>query len=100
MFSKRDRQGDEIDLVPTSNGGREGFSRSGDEERGPESPRWGYETEIKGGRNKKAAGFPGLGTRPQEDEISLEEMVPQGGIKVKSEVMVTSTEWEWQDRVF
>ena len=101
MFSKRDRQGDEIDLVPTPSGGREGFARLGDEERGLGSQRWGHEVEVKGGREKKTSGFPGLGgTRQQEDEISLEEIIPQGGIKVKSEVVVTSTEWEWKDRLY
>ena len=100
IFSKRDRQGHEIDLVPTSGGGREGFARLGDEERGLGSP-WGHEVKVKGGREKKSSGFPGLGgTRQREDEISLEEMIPQGGIKVKSEVVVTSTEWEWKDRLY
>lgn len=111
MFSKRDRQGDEIDLVPTPSAGREGFARLGDVERGtsspgwahelrPSSPRWGHEVAVKGGKEKKVTVFPGFGIRPQEDEISLEEMVPQGGIKVKSEVVVTSSEWEWKDRLF
>ena len=101
MFSKRARRGDEIDLVPTSGGGREGFARLGDDERGLGNPRWGHEIEVKGGREKKSAGFPGLGgTRQQEDETSLEEIIPQGGIKVKSEVVVTSTEWEWKDRLY
>ncbi|KAG6993905.1 hypothetical protein G7Y79_00049g084650 [Physcia stellaris] len=74
-------------------------------------PRWGHEVEVKGGREKKATGFPGFGNRLQEDEVSLEEMVPQGGIKVKSEVVVTSivsvqkaktttksTRLEWKNR--
>ncbi|KAL8788048.1 MAG: hypothetical protein Q9195_007462 [Heterodermia aff. obscurata] len=101
MFSKRDRQGDEIDLVPTLSGGREGFARFVDEERGPGNARWGHEVEVKGGREKKSSGFPGVGgTRQQEDNISLEEIIPQGGIQVKSEVVVTSTEWEWKDRLY
>lgn len=66
----------------------------------PSSPRWGHEVAVKGGREKKATGFPGVGNRPQEDEISLEEIIPQGGIKVKSEIVVTSSEWEWKDRLF
>ena len=101
MFSSRDRQGDEIDLVPTASGGREGFARLGDEERGLGTWRWGHEVEVKGGREKKNTGIPGLGgTRQQDDEISIEEIIPQGGIKVKSEVVVTSTEWEWKDRLY
>ena len=111
IYNKRDRQGDELDLVPIPNAGREGSARLGDEERGTPSPswanelrsgspRWGHEVEVKGGREKKATGFPGFGNRLQEDEVSLEEMVPQGGIKVKSEVVVTSSEWEWKDRLF
>ena len=89
MLSKRDLQGDEIDLVPTPSG------RLRDEERVLGNPRWGHEVEVKGGREKKSTRFP-----QQEDEISLEEMIPQGGIKVKSEVVVTSTEWEWKDRLY
>ena len=95
MSSKRDLQGDEIDLVPTPSGGREGFARLRDEERGFGNPRWGHEVEVKGGRKKKSSRFP-----QQEDEISLEEIIPQGGIKVKSEVVITSTEWEWKDRLY
>ena len=101
MFSKRDLQGDEIDLVPTPSGGGEGFARLGDRERGLGSPRWGHEVEVKGGKEKRNTGFSGFGgTQQQEDEISLEEIIPQGGIKVKSEVVVTSTEWEWKDRLY
>lgn len=95
MFSKRDRQGDEIDLVPTPSGERESFARLGDEERGVGSSRWGHEVEVKGGKEKKSVGFS-----QQEDESSLEEIIPQGGIKVKSEVVVTSSEWEWKDRLY
>lgn len=40
--------------------------------------------------------------RGREDEISLEEMnVPAGGIRVKDEVVVTSSDWlEYKDKVF
>ena len=40
-----------------------------------------------------------MGTR--EDNIGLEEMdVPDGGIKVKNEVVVTTHAWLYKDKVF
>ena len=111
VFSKRDRQGDEMDLVPSAGSGKGGFERLGEEwqmkgvpgwdiaEQGAHSPRWKHEVEVKGGRVKKATGFPGLGTKSTED-MSMEEGVPQDGIQVKREVLVTSSQWEWKDRIF
>lgn len=54
---------------------------------------WGHETLVRGGK---------VGGRGVEDEISLEEMnVPAGGIRVKDEVVVTSSDWlEYKDKVF
>lgn len=54
---------------------------------------WGHETNVRGG---KVAG------RGAEDEVSLEEMnVPVGEIRVKDEVVITSTDWwEYKDNVF
>ena len=54
---------------------------------------WGHETNVSGGK------VVGRGT---EDEVSLEEMnVPVGGIKIKDEVVVTSSDWwEYKDNVF
>ena len=54
---------------------------------------WGHDVSVRGG---KAAGRGG------EDEISLEEMnVPEGVIKVKDEVVVTSSDWlEYKDRLY
>ena len=54
---------------------------------------WGHETNVRGGK---------VGGRGLEDEISLEEMnVPAGGIRVKDEVVVTSSDWlEYKDKVF
>lgn len=56
-------------------------------------PQWGHETLVRGGK---------VGGRGVEDEISLEEMnVPAGGIRVKDEVVVTSSDWlEYKDKVF
>ncbi len=52
-----------------------------------------HETNVRGGK---------VGGRGKEDEISLEEMnVPAGGIRVKDEVVVTSSDWlEYKDKVF
>ena len=52
-----------------------------------------HEANVRGG---KVVG------RGREDEISLEEMnVPAGGIRVKDEVVVTSSDWlEYKDKVF
>lgn len=52
-----------------------------------------HETNVRGGK---------VGGRGGEDEISLEEMnVPVGGIRVKDEVRVTSSDWlEYKDKVF
>lgn len=52
---------------------------------------WGHETEVRGGK-----------VRGRMDEISLEEMtVPVGGIRVKDEVVVTSSDWiDYKDRIY
>ena len=54
---------------------------------------WGHETNVCGG---KTVG------RGAEDEVSLAEMnVPIGGIRVKDEVVVTTSDWwEYKDNVF
>lgn len=56
-------------------------------------PQWGHETVVRGGR---------VVVRGAEDEISLEEIhTPAGGIRVKDEVRVTSSDWlEYKDKVF
>lgn len=55
---------------------------------------WGHDVAVKGGKP--------IGGRGTADEISLEEMnVPAGGIRVKREVLVTSSDWiEYKDRIF
>lgn len=54
-----------------------------------------------GGREKRARQDRKKSVPGEEvDQVSLEEMVPQGGIKVKSEIVITSTEWEYKDRLF
>lgn len=52
-----------------------------------------HETNVRGGK---------VGGRGNEDEISLEEMnVPAGGIRVKDEVVITSSDWlEYKHKVF
>lgn len=52
-----------------------------------------HETNVRGGR---------VVGRGAVDEISLEEMnVPAGGIRVKDEVVITSSDWlEYKDKVF
>ena len=54
--------------------------------------KWGHETHVKGGRGKN----------PRASDISLAEMnVPEGGIRVKDEVVVTSSDWlEYRHEVF
>lgn len=76
-----------------------GFTRLEDQ---PHSKsRWGHDVHVKGGREKRARpdrkkSLPGA----EVDEISLEEMVSQRGITVKSEVVITTSEWEYKDRLF
>lgn len=55
---------------------------------------WGHEFAVRGGQP--------IGGRGTADGISLEEMnVPAGGIRVKKEVVVTSSDWlDYKDRVF
>ena len=54
--------------------------------------KWGHETIVRGGRGKN----------PRASDISLAEMnVPEGGIRVKEEVLVTSSDWlEYRHEVF
>lgn len=56
--------------------------------------RWGHEIAVRGGRP--------IGGRETGNEISLEETnVPAGGIRVKMEVVVTSSDWlDYKDKVF
>ena len=74
--------------------GREGyFERLEDPNESGHRPQWGHETNVRGGM---------VGGRGAVDEVSLEEMnVPVGGIRVKDEVVVTSSDWlEYKDKVF
>lgn len=60
---------------------------------GSPRPQWGHETRVRGGRVRG---------RGAVDEISLEEMnTPAGGIRVKDEVVITTSDWlEYKDKVF
>ena len=55
-------------------------------------PKWGHETHVRGGKDRN----------PRASDISLAEMnVPEGGIRVKDEVVVTSSDWlEYKHEVF
>lgn len=95
VWSRRDRQGDELDTRDSIGG----FTRLEDHPLSNSS--WSHDVRVKGGRDKRSRSdrkkpLPGDG----DDQISLEEMVPQGGIKVKSEVVITTSEWEYKDRLF
>lgn len=59
---------------------------------GKQSSRWGHNVTAAGPADRRAAG----------DEISLEEInVPLGTIKVKDEVLVTSSDWiDYQDKIY
>ena len=58
----------------------------------PRGAQWGHETHVRGGK----------ATNPRSSDISLAEMnVPEGGIRVKDEVVVTSSDWlEYKHEVF
>ena len=93
VWFRRDKQGDELDQLSPSS-----FTRLEDTLR--RSPTWGHDVYVKGGKEhrerKNSVGDPSF----PEDQISLEEDVPQNGIKVKSEVIITTSAWEYKDRVF
>ncbi|KAL8809813.1 MAG: hypothetical protein Q9200_003099 [Gallowayella weberi] len=57
------------------------------------TPPWGRHVIIKGGRDTEHG---------SDEDISLQEInVPPGQIKVKEEIVVTSTDWlEYKDRVY
>ncbi|KAL8673436.1 MAG: hypothetical protein Q9168_002140 [Polycauliona sp. 1 TL-2023] len=59
-----------------------------------EQTRWGRDVTVKGGRSTDQGG--------SSENISLQEInVPAGQIKVKEEIVVTSTDWlEYKDRVY
>ncbi len=76
-----------------------GFTRLEDQPRSISM--WGHDVHVKGGREKRARPDRKKSLSGDEDEqISLEEMVPHGGIKVKSEIVITTSEWEYKDRLF
>ena len=92
MWSRRDKHGDELDQIDSK-----GFTRLEDQHHS--RSRWGHDVHVKGGREKRRKPIPG-DLAQSDDQISLEEMVPQGGIKVKSEVVVTTSVWEYKERIF
>ena len=58
----------------------------------PGASMWGHQTHVKGGK----------ATNSRTSDISLAEMnVPEGGIRIKEEVVVTSSDWlEYKHQVF
>ena len=55
--------------------------------------RWGHDVNVRGGKSNRASNVEG--------NVSLEELNPHDtGIRVKNEVTVTSTAWEYKDKVF
>ena len=53
--------------------------------------RWGHNADVRGGKDPARNG---------EDDVSLEELHPHRGIRVKNEVTVTSEEWDYKDRLY
>ena len=54
--------------------------------------RWGHDVNVHGGKQRGTTG---------EDEISLQELnSPSTGIRVKKEVTITSTNWEYKDLLY
>lgn len=95
VWSRRDTDGDEMDQTDGK-----GFTRLEE----PTSPGWGHRglghnVHVKGGRMKRKKSIP-AGAGAQDDQVSMEEMVPQNGIKVKSDVTITTSDWEYKDRIF
>ena len=83
MWSRRDKAGDELDGQQMDS---RGFTRL--EDRSP-GPRCGHDVHVHGGRESKRkksipGGDGGLEVGDAAAQISLEEMVPKGGFKVKS----------------
>ncbi|CAL8584661.1 hypothetical protein XPA_010249 [Xanthoria parietina] len=58
-----------------------------------EQTRWGHDVTVKGGRDREQG---------SSENISLQEInVPAGQIKVKEEIVVTSSDWlDYKDRVY
>lgn len=66
-----------------------GFTRLDDTGGG----KWGYNSDIRGGKHRQRA--EGM------DEVSLEELNPPNGeIRVREEVVVTSEKWDYNNRLF
>ena len=67
-----------------------GFTRLEDQISAVDKDRWGHDTNVQGGTNRKTTGA---------DEISLEE-VNDRGIRVKNEITVISEAWDYKDRLY
>ena len=83
---------------PTRNHGEDlvgGFTRleEGRPPRDQSQDRWGHDVNVRGGKKNRAANG--------EEDISMEELNPTDTrIRVKNEVTVTSTAWDYKDKVF
>lgn len=93
VWSRRAKQGDDLNQV-----GPGSFTKL--EDAHPGSSKWGHDVQVKGGKERRERKKPTHDTALPDDGISLEEMVPQSGIKVKSEIVITTSAWEYKDRVF
>ncbi|KAL2058653.1 hypothetical protein ABVK25_001381 [Lepraria finkii] len=103
LFSKKSAQattssGSSRMVWPTRNHGEDlvgGFTRleEGRRPRDQCQDRWGHDVNVHGGKNNGAAN--------EEEDVSMEELNPTDtGIRVKSEVTVTSIAWDYKDKVF
>jgi hypothetical protein len=55
--------------------------------------RWGHDVNVRGGKSNRTSNVEG--------NVTLEEPGPHDtGIRVKNEVTVTSTAWDYKDKVF
>ena len=103
IFSKKSAQatsssGSSRMVWPTRNHGQDlvgGFTRleEGRQPRDQSQDRWGHDVNVRGGKKNRAANG--------EEDVSMEDLNPTDtGIRVKNEVTVTSTAWDYKDKVF
>ena len=79
-------------IWPVGRGHKDDEDKIGGFTRLEESGRWGHNADIRGGRQQRADGM---------DDLSLEELnPPMEGIRVKNEVVVTTENWRYDDRLF
>ena len=103
IFSKKNVQatsssGSSRMVWPARNHGKDlvgVFTRleEGRQPRDQSQDRWGHDVNVRGGKKNRAANG--------EEDVSMGELNPTDtGIRVKNEVTVTSTAWDYKDKVF